>query len=101
MFTRAAEIFHPVTRSRLTRSYFERWYFQRGRLEPFLAEYELSPSLPRVAGIPRYLLRELPLWTARWLTTLEPKGRFYYKLRACMAAGAIREYYRWRGAPAA
>jgi glycosyltransferase involved in cell wall biosynthesis len=101
VFTRAAELFHPVTRSRLTRTYFEQWYFQRGRLEPFLAEYELSPTIPRIAGIPRYLFRELPVWTARWLTTWEPKGRFYYKLRACMAAGAIREFYRWRTARAA
>ena len=101
MFTRAAEVFHPVTPKRLTRSYFEQWYFQRGRLEPFLAEYELSPTIPRIAGVPRYLFRELPVWAARWLTTLEPKGRFYYKLRVCMAAGAIREFYRWRGARAA
>ena len=101
VFTRAAELFHPVTRSRLTRSYFEQWYFQRGRLEPFLAAYELSPTIPRIAGIPRYLFRELPVWTARWLTTREPKGRFYYKLRVCMVAGAIREFYRWRGARAA
>jgi glycosyltransferase involved in cell wall biosynthesis len=101
IFTRAAEVLHPVTRSRLTRSYFERWYFQRGRLEPFLAEYELSPDIPRIAGIPRYLLRELPTWVARWLTTFDPRGRFYYKLRTCMAAGAIREFYRWRGGRAA
>lgn len=101
IFTKAAEVLHPVTRSRLTRGYFERWYFQRGRLEPFLAEYELAPGIPRIAGIPRYLFRELPTWAARWLTTLEPRGRFYYKLRTCMAAGAIREFYRWRGGRAA
>lgn len=101
VFTRAAELFHPVTRARLTRSYFEQWYVQRGRLEPFLAKYELSPAIPRIAGIPRYLFRELPVWTARWLITLEPKGRFYYKLRACMVVGAIREFYRWRTARAA
>lgn len=101
IFSKAAEIFHPVTRTRLTRRYFERWYFQRGRLEPFLARYELAPDVPRIAGVPRYLLRELPVWAARWLTTLEPKGRFYYKLRTCMAAGAIRGFYGWRTGRAA
>jgi len=101
VFSRAAEVLHPVTPARLNRRYFQRWYFQRGRLEPFLAEYELPPGIPRIAGIPRYLLRELPVWAARWLTTFEPRGRFYYKLRTCMAAGAIREFYRWRSGRAA
>ena len=84
---------HPVTNSRLTRNYFERWYFQRGRLEVALAPYELDPGVRRLAGVPRYLLRELPEWIFRSLTASDPRGRFYYKLRACMAAGAIREFY--------
>lgn len=101
IFSAAAEIFHPVDRGRLTRRYFERWYFQRGRLEPFLAEYELAPDIPRIAGVPRYLFRELSVWSIRWVTTFDPKGRFYYKLRAWMAAGAIREFHQWRAGRAA
>ena len=96
-YSPAAGIFHPVTATRLTRDYFERWYFQRGRLEAVLAPYELPPGIPQVAGIPRYLFRDVAAWMVRWLGSAEPKRRFYSKLRALMAAGAISEFYRQRG----
>src|SRR5690606_27302903 len=91
-----AVIDHPVTGSRLNRRYFERWYFQRGRLEVALAPYELNANVPRIAGVPRYLLRELPGWYLRSLLARDPRARFYYKLRALMTAGAISEFHARR-----
>ncbi|HEX6645074.1 MAG TPA: glycosyltransferase [Gemmatimonadales bacterium] len=100
IFSRRAEVGHPVTLARLNRRYFEHWYFQRGRLEAFVAGYR--PTHPtRIAGVPRYLLRELPSWGIKWLSARDPRGRFYFKLRAMMAAGAIREFYRRRNDRAA
>ena len=100
-YSPSAGILHPVTSTRLNRKYFERWYFQRGRLEAILAPYELAPGTPHVAGVPRYLFRDLPSWIVRWLAARDPKRRFYCKLRALMAAGAISEFFRRRGSPAA
>lgn len=91
-----ALIRHPVTSTRLRRDYFERWYFNRGRLEAVLAPYELAPDTPFVAGVPRYLFRQFSDCSLRWLTAADPRRRFYFKLRMLMAAGAIREFFRRR-----
>jgi glycosyltransferase involved in cell wall biosynthesis len=100
LFSRAAEVGHPVTPARLNRRYFERWYYQRGRLEALMPDDDASRT-PQVAGVPRHLLRSLPTWGVRWLSARDPRRRFYCKLRAIMTAGAIREYYRRRNGRAA
>ncbi|MBA3885837.1 MAG: glycosyltransferase family 2 protein [Acidobacteria bacterium] len=68
---------HHVPAARLTRSYFQRWWYWKGvsqaRLHRIHHETELGLDLtrvPRIAGVPRYMLRSLvteglaALWAA-------------------------------------
>ena len=85
----AAVISHPVQPERLTRRYFLRWYFESGKWEP-----HRPGGFPgvRVLGVPRHLFRELLGSLARWLTALEPRRRFYFKLKTGQTAGRIRGF---------
>jgi glycosyltransferase involved in cell wall biosynthesis len=62
---------HFVPASRLTRSYFRRWFYWHGRTMSRMAtsvylDLDLA-SVPYVAGVPRFVYRELLEQTARWL----------------------------------
>ncbi|HEU4829915.1 MAG TPA: glycosyltransferase family A protein [Gemmatimonadales bacterium] len=85
----AALVHHPVAPERLTRRYFTDWYFQSGRVEPCRAG--IAPSV-RIAGVPRYLFRELAGAAARWAFSPPGPRRFFHKLRTYQTLGRIRGY---------
>jgi glucosyl-dolichyl phosphate glucuronosyltransferase len=78
-------VHHPVERDRLTKGYFQRWYFEYGR------------ALIRTGASPRSLesLRELAASLVRWTTAVDPQRRFYYRLVACRSLGRLRESCRF------
>ena len=85
----AALIWHPVQPARLNRRYFLRWYYESGKWEPYRPG---APTGVRVLGVPRYLFRELLESLVRWMAALEPRRRFYFKLRVWQTAGRIRGF---------
>jgi glycosyltransferase involved in cell wall biosynthesis len=62
---------HFVPATRLTRNYFRRWFYWHGRTMARMAssvylDLDLA-SVPYVAGVPRFVYRELLEQTGRWL----------------------------------
>ncbi len=84
-----AMVFHPVEPHRARRRYFQTWYFNYGRAEIRCSGW--TSETRRYFGIPRYLFRELATDIFRWCVSFNRKRRFYYKLQAYLAAGAISE----------
>jgi glycosyltransferase involved in cell wall biosynthesis len=88
-FAPAARIRHPVAEERLTRRYFLAWYYDSGRFEPFRPG---RPQVVMVGGVPRYLYRELLSVGLKWVTAIDPRRRFFYKLRTWQTIGSIRAF---------
>ena len=84
-----AVVFHPIPEQRLTKRYFESWYFDYGRM------LVRTSSPPRTTksyfGIPRYMLLKLVMSIGRWATSFGPKRRFYHRLQVWLTIGEITE----------
>lgn len=92
----SAVVYHPAPDSRIQKEYFLTWWFEYG--QALVREWGRGPA---VLGIPRPYLKILQLGTivmaqrmGRWILTLNPRRRFYYKCLVWLTAGEIREYYR-------
>jgi len=95
----SAIVYHPTPEHRIRKDYFLKWWFDFGRAS--VREWGRGPS---VLGIPRPYLNILKLGTiamaremGRWLLSLNPQRRFYYKCWVWMTAGQIKEYSRLLG----
>jgi glycosyltransferase involved in cell wall biosynthesis len=90
----SAVVYHPVFNSRLNKSYFLTWWFNKARAD---IRQRGIPSETRwfVAGIPLYLFRRLMVWTVRWMASIETPRRFSNKIKTWIVAGKILECY-WR-----
>ena len=91
-----AVVYHPVPENRLQKEYFLAWWFDYGRAR--VREWGRKPD---VLGIPRAYLNILKLGTTvmaksvgRWVLSLNPQRRFYWKCHLWMEAGNIVEFYR-------
>jgi len=92
----SAIVYHAVPESRVQRSYFLSWWFDKSRAD-IRAVGIPSPARWRVAGIPIYLFRRLAVWTLRWMVTTKAPARFECKINVWSKAGEIIECYRmWR-----
>jgi len=87
----AAVVHHPVASERLTRSYFLKWWFDKGRSDTLECPQHDSYA---VAGIPVSLFKRFAGDTLRWTVTLESSRRFDYKRQVWGIAGEITERYR-------
>jgi glycosyltransferase involved in cell wall biosynthesis len=92
----SAVVYHSLPEGRVSKEFFLTWWFAYGRA--LVREWGCGPA---VLGIPRPHLNILKLGTTtmaqrirRWMLSLNPKRRFYYKCRVWLTAGQIREYYR-------
>ena len=85
-----ARVRHFVPRSRLTRSYVERWYRDAGRTVVRQAE---DSSGPMVRGVPRWMLRRLIRETAvSWLWRPFQNERWFQSYRqSLILRGMIAE----------
>lgn len=87
----SAIVYHPLLQERLTKKYFLSWWFGCGQA------IILEKGLQRAKwGIPRHILTSgMVVWTAlRWMTTIEPAERFFWKCWTWMYAGKTLENYR-------
>jgi glycosyltransferase involved in cell wall biosynthesis len=104
---------HVVPASRLCKSYFRRWFYWRGVSRAMLyaqtgADMEsperatIDPSVPHIAGVPRYLFRSA-LAAARDMVRHRLRGRkmesFERELWLWFFAGIVRERWRHRERP--
>jgi glycosyltransferase involved in cell wall biosynthesis len=85
IYNSRAIVHHPVEQERLTRGYFQRWYFEYGR------------ASIRTGASPRGFvsLRDLTANLVRWATAIDPQRRFYYRLAVCRSFGRLCENCRF------
>jgi glucosyl-dolichyl phosphate glucuronosyltransferase len=91
MYAPRAVVYHPVEQQRIKKAYFQRWYFDYGR--SVVRTRPISDKATCYRGVPKYLIRIILEQMARWLLSLNPRRRFYYKLQAYQTAGEIAESY--------
>jgi glycosyltransferase involved in cell wall biosynthesis len=92
-FEPLAVVYHAVPPSRLEKSYFLDWWFDKSRAD--IRIFGIPADVRwAVAGIPLYKVRRLVIWTLRWLLALERRRRFGAKLRVWSLAAEIVECYR-------
>ncbi len=82
-----AIVFHPVDPIRLTKKYFQRWYFYYGKA--LMKEHGYPVNAVTYWGIPRYLFRGLAVNFLKWLCAANPDKRFSRKLELFLIAGAF------------
>ena len=91
---------HHVPAKRLTRAYFRRWWFWKGiskfRLEQRHPVTELGldlSSVPRVAGVPRFMFGTAVRDGVGWLTAVvsgDRRNRMRHEAMLCYFAGYVR-----------
>jgi glycosyltransferase involved in cell wall biosynthesis len=73
-------VHHHVPRTRLTRRYFRHWYYWHGRTmarmaDSFFVDLDLT-HVPRIAGVPRFIYRELVRQFTRCGLSLVRRDKF-------------------------
>jgi len=101
-------VHHHVPATRLTRTYFRRWWFWKGiskfRLEQRHPVTELGLDLsrvPKVAGVPRFMLGSAARDSAGWLRALlrcNATDRMRHEMMLCYFAGYVRAFFSHRQA---
>ena len=94
---------HYVAAQRLTRQYFRQWFYWHGKTRALMIE-DLYPDVdltrvPRVAGVPRFLGREVLSQFWRWLRTRgsnDALQALHEELRLLQFVGLITECWRRR-----
>jgi hypothetical protein len=86
----SAVVYHAVPESRVRKSYFLAWWFDKARADIREGVHPSRFDL-QVAGIPLILFRRLAVWTLRWLVSLNPSRRFASKVNVWIVAGHIKE----------
>ena len=82
-----ALVYHPVEKERIRKNYFYLWYFNYGRV---VIKTGMAPAEARCYfGVPRYLVRMLAVRASKWLFSLNPKKRFYYRVETYETVGQI------------
>jgi glucosyl-dolichyl phosphate glucuronosyltransferase len=77
-YSPTAIVFHPVERKRVTKAYFQKWYFDYGR--SLVIKNGFPAGARTVEGVPLYTVRMLAGHALRWMTALRGAKRFYFKL---------------------
>ena len=87
----SAVVYHPVQENRLTKEYFLRWWFDKGRADIMLEG--VPQTRWQMRGVPLFFLRRLAAWTARWMFAVTPARRFSNKIKTWSLAGMIWQCY--------
>ena len=89
MYIPSAVLSHPVEPERLSKRYFEKWWYRHGRAS--MVEDDPPPDAVTYLGVPRYLLRVAGESAARWLLGLDRDKRLHARLELMEALGQIAE----------
>lgn len=90
----SAVVYHAVPQDRLSKKYFQRFWFDQGR-----ASVLALGKRPAVMGIPRDYFTSLKMALLlienvfRWTVTLDPRRRFYRKFWVWVTAGKVVELF--------
>jgi glycosyltransferase involved in cell wall biosynthesis len=87
-----AVVHHLVPENRLRKKYFLDWWFDKGRSD--IRKSGIRPDTRCYWGIPLNLFRPMIASTLRWVLTIRPNQRFYYKVQVWELAGEFVESYR-------
>ena len=103
IYVPAMSLYHHVPASRLTPSYFRRWWFWKGiskhRLERRHPITELGVDLsrvPKIAGVPRFMYGSALRDAAAWLSALASRDstrRMRHEMMLCYFAGYVRALF--------
>jgi glycosyltransferase involved in cell wall biosynthesis len=92
----SAVVYHPVFENRLNKKYFLAWYFGFGR-----SLTRERGRGPKVWGIPRSYLdvvktstSTMASLTLRWVLSLNPQRRFFFKSLVWRTAGEVTEFFQ-------
>ena len=101
-------LYHHVPATRLTPSYFRRWWFWKGiskhRLERRHPVTELGVDLsrvPKIAGVPRFMYGSALRDAAAWMSALalrDSTRRMRHEMMLCYFAGYVRALFSHRPA---
>jgi glucosyl-dolichyl phosphate glucuronosyltransferase len=95
----SAVVYHPAPKDRMRRSFFLKWFFDYGRAE--ILEIGRRPDVwgiqRRYLSIPKMVLTVMPVRLLRWMLSLAPSQRFFWKCIVWEIAGQIAEIYRQWG----
>ena len=83
-----AVVHHPVAASRVTKEYFESWYFEMGRI---IDLRNLAQQDKKILGIPRWVYRELVKQIFCFLKTSDERQKFYHKLQVIRFFGSFKQ----------
>jgi glycosyltransferase involved in cell wall biosynthesis len=92
MYAADAVVYHPVQPERMTKAYFQAWYFEFGRAA--VKVEGIPEGTVCYWGIPRYLFRTCLSNALRWWLSAATARRFYYKVHAYMNVGTIVEAWQ-------
>jgi glucosyl-dolichyl phosphate glucuronosyltransferase len=84
-------VYHAIDKNRLTKGYFQKWYFNNGR--SMIRENGIPIGAVCYFGVPRYLFRSLAEDFIRWFVTMQSHRRFLYKLALHRTVGHIVEAF--------
>jgi glucosyl-dolichyl phosphate glucuronosyltransferase len=97
----AAAVYHFVPAARMTRQYFRKWFYWHGKTQALMLgdvypEIDMN-TVARVAGIPRFALRQAGQLMGRWARSLlsrDPLSAFVDELRMLQYVGFFLECHR-------
>jgi len=93
LYEPSAVVHHEVPLKRLTKRYFLRWFFDKGRAD--MREFGVpGNSQWRIVGVPILLIRRFATSIVRWMIAIDPGRRFGAKLKVWTKVGEIKECYR-------
>lgn len=92
LYAPEAVVYHPVEESRVTKEYYQSWYFGFGGA--LIRTNDFPQDAVLYFGIPRYFFRSMAMAIIRWVFAMNPQERFYHKLYVYLEAGKIAEAFK-------
>jgi glycosyltransferase involved in cell wall biosynthesis len=107
LYVPTMEVYHHVPPSRMTKSYFHRWWYWRGisrarvdRKHPLTEDGIDLTRVPSIGGMPRFMIADAWRLALKWLrcaVARQASRRMGYEMLLAHNIGYLRE---WRKAPA-
>jgi glycosyltransferase involved in cell wall biosynthesis len=95
----SAVVYHPVEQYQLSKKYFLTFWFDAGRSGARIASSSPVFGIPRLYFRVARMIGSLSAKLLGWISSFNPRRRFYYKVQVWEIAGGLVECVRqWRGA---
>lgn len=87
-----AVLYHPVEKDRVSKGYFRRWWFNKGRSD--VVERDAQIEGTQLLAILLRTFYDASVETIRWAITINPSLRFTSRLKICAYAGQVYQHCR-------